>query len=65
MSAPDGLSTHELVLETRDMLARHVTASHTTELDITRQLASRPTRGEVIKWFGGFAALGGLAAIFS
>ena len=65
MRSPEGLSTHELVLETRDMLAEHVSASHTTELEITKALSNRPTRGEVIKWMGGLAILAGFSAFLS
>ena len=65
MSDHKGLSTHEIVMETRDMLADHMEKSHTTELEITRALASRPTRTEVIKWMGGLAILAGFSAFLS
>lgn len=65
MSRPEGLSTHEMVLEIRADLKQHIKDSQTTELHITRELGSRPTRSEVIKWAGGLSGLAVLAGFLS
>ncbi len=65
MSAPEGLSTHEMVMEIRADLKEHIKDSTHVELRITREILSRPTRGEVIKWAGGLASLAALSAFLS
>ena len=58
---PNGLTDHEILMEIRTDLKRHMRTSQNTEVRIQLALAKRPTRGEVIRWVG--AASGLLALV--
>jgi hypothetical protein len=65
MSAHNGLSTHEMVMEIRADLKDHIKDSNDIERRITREILSRPTRGEVVRWAGGLASLAAFSAFLS
>ncbi len=65
MSDHKGFTDHEILVEIRDDLKRHIDDSQDTEIEIKTALAARPTRGEVIKWVGAGSALFGIIVMWS
>lgn len=56
----NGLTDHELLLEIRDKLDKHIEKDNETHAELEREVYERPTRKEILAFLGGAGVLSGI-----